>query len=44
MADGRWSKVKGNGFILVSEFLPGIISVPLPGSHVRQGSNLKERH
>jgi hypothetical protein len=30
----------GNGFILVSECLPGIISVPLPGNFVRGGSNL----
>jgi hypothetical protein len=36
--------VKGSGFILVSEYLPGIISVPLPGHFTPEGANLKERH
>jgi hypothetical protein len=39
-----WPLVKGNGFILVSECLPGIISVPLPGNFVSQGFTLNDGH
>ena len=35
---------KGDGFILVSECLPGIFSVPLPGNFVSKGSNLNYVH
>jgi hypothetical protein len=31
-------------FILVSECLPGIISVPLPGNFVREGFTLNKSH
>jgi hypothetical protein len=35
-----WPLVKGNGFILVSECLPGTILVPLPGHFASKDSNL----
>jgi hypothetical protein len=34
-----WPMVKGNGFILVSECSPGIISVPPPGHFASEGLN-----
>jgi hypothetical protein len=39
----KWA-VEGNGFILVSECLPGIILVRLLRSYAKEGSNLNKRH